>query len=235
MIGIMNIQAQELALGDDRQTGYVKKKVEINNLKTLIKKLEPMYEVSIVCNSDLVHTKIAYEVSDRTKSVEEHLTKLTSKSNLSYHKLDKGFYVITDKEEKRAANSDAVPIAIPYTKSHQVGKKEASKVAKVEEERITGTVSSKNGETLPGVNVLLKGTNIGTVTDMDGKFVITAPNTNGTLIFSFIGFTSQEIPIAGRSIIDVTMVDESQALGEVVVTAFGLERKKNRWFIQLQK
>ena len=107
MIGIMNVQAQELALRDDPQTGYVKKKVEINNLKTLIKVLEPMYEVSIVCNSDLIHTKISYNVSDKSKSVEEHLSKMTSKSNLSYHKLDDGFYVITDKEEKGAINNDA--------------------------------------------------------------------------------------------------------------------------------
>lgn len=92
-------------------------------------------------------------------------------------------------------------------------------------------MSSENGETLPGVNVLLKGTNIGTVTDMDGKYSITVPNSTGTLVFSFIGFSSQEIPISGRNIIDVTMVDESQALGEVVVTAFGLERKRNHWFI----
>lgn len=226
MIGIMNVQAQELALRDDPQTGYVKKKVEINNLKTLIKVLEPMYEVSIVCNSDLIHTKISYNVSDKSKSVEEHLSKMTSKSNLSYHKLDDGFYVITDKEEKGAINNDAAPINLPVTKSNKSGKKETNRTEKVEEVSISGTVSSENGETLPGVNVLLKGTNIGSVTDMDGKYSITAPNGNGTLIFSFIGFTSQEIPIGGRSIINVTMVDESQALGEVVVTAFGLERKK---------
>ena len=226
MIGIMNVQAQELALRDDPQTGYVKKKVEINNLKTLIKVLEPMYEVSIVCNSDLIHTKISYNVSDKSKSVEEHLSKMTSKSNLSYHKLDDGFYVITDKEEKGAINNDAAPINLPAAKSNNSGKKETNRTEKVEEVSISGTVSSENGETLPGVNVLLKGTNIGSVTDMDGKYSITAPNGNGTLIFSFIGFTSQEIPIGGRSIINVTMVDESQALGEVVVTAFGLERKK---------
>lgn len=123
MIGIMNIQAQELALGDGNRVAHVEKKASTNNLKALIKKLEPMYEVSIVCNSDLIHTKIAYEVTDQSKSVEEHLSKLTAISNLSYHKLDEGFYVIADKEEKGAIKNDALPVGLPNSNARQSAKK----------------------------------------------------------------------------------------------------------------
>jgi TonB-linked SusC/RagA family outer membrane protein len=91
---------------------------------------------------------------------------------------------------------------------------------------VTGKVTDEGGESLPGVNVLLKGTNVGTVTDLDGNYSLTVEDENGILVFSFIGYSAQEVAINGQNVVNVTMVDESQALGEVVVTAFGLERKR---------
>ena len=67
---------------------------------------------------------------------------------------------------------------------------------------ITGKVSSK-GEALPGVNVFLKGTSVGTVTDASGQYSLSVPDGDGTLVFSFIGYATQEIAISGRTTIDV--------------------------------
>lgn len=89
--------------------------------------------------------------------------------------------------------------------------------------RIIGTIRG-GGEGLPGASVLLKGTNTGTTTDVDGKYSIEAPG-NGTLIYSFVGMTSQEIPIQGRKVIDVTLKDESVNIDEVVVVAYGVAKK----------
>ena len=88
---------------------------------------------------------------------------------------------------------------------------------------IRGKVVDSNGETLPGVSVRVKGTAVGTTTDAQGNFVLNAPD-NGTLVFSYIGFISQEVAVNGRSSINVTLVEDSQMLGEVVVTALGIER-----------
>ncbi len=87
-------------------------------------------------------------------------------------------------------------------------------------------VSAEDGTGLPGVNVVLKGTATGTVTDVDGNYKLTVPTSGGTLVFSFIGLQSQEQEIGSRSVIDATMSADVKQLTEVVVTAVGIEREK---------
>ncbi|WP_137403626.1 SusC/RagA family TonB-linked outer membrane protein [Echinicola rosea] len=89
---------------------------------------------------------------------------------------------------------------------------------------ITGTVIDENGETLPGVNILLKGSSTGTITDIEGNYTIDAP-AEGTLVFSFIGYQSQEISISGRSKIDITLSSDLENLDEVVVIGYGTRSK----------
>ncbi|PIB35732.1 SusC/RagA family TonB-linked outer membrane protein [Reichenbachiella sp. 5M10] len=81
-----------------------------------------------------------------------------------------------------------------------------------------------DGSSLPGVNVLVKGTASGTVTDMEGNYSITVDEA-GTLVFSFIGYLSQEVPVAGRSTIDVGLEMDIQSLEEVVVVGYGEQRR----------
>jgi TonB-linked SusC/RagA family outer membrane protein len=96
-----------------------------------------------------------------------------------------------------------------------------------QERTVSGRVTSADDDSgLPGVNVVVKGSTVGTVTDTEGNYSISAPS-NGTLVYTFIGLTSQEIPINGRSSINVQMVQDVQQLSEVVVTALGIERNKN--------
>jgi len=90
---------------------------------------------------------------------------------------------------------------------------------------VSGKVTAKeDGSTLPGVNVVLKGTTNGTVTDVDGNFKLTVPASGGSLIFSFIGLQTQEVAIGERSIVDIALGQDVQQLTEVVVTAQGIER-----------
>lgn len=95
--------------------------------------------------------------------------------------------------------------------------------------QITGTVRDDKGVPLPGVTVLVKGTSLGTSTNADGSFTLSLPDeqNNGTLVFSFIGFATQEIPISGQRVIDVTMATDAKALEEVVVTGYGTQRKSD--------
>ncbi len=91
---------------------------------------------------------------------------------------------------------------------------------------ITGRVTSAaEGTALPGVNVLIKGTNTGTTTGADGSYSITA-SPEATLVFTFIGFNSQEILVGNRSTINVALAENVSQLGEVVVTAVGITREK---------
>jgi hypothetical protein len=93
---------------------------------------------------------------------------------------------------------------------------------------ITGTVtSSVQGEgAIPGVTVTVKGTTIGAITDVNGKFSVTAPQNATTLVLSYIGMKKQEIEIGSRKVINVTMEPEILGLSEVVVTALGISRTK---------
>lgn len=87
-------------------------------------------------------------------------------------------------------------------------------------------VSAEDGTGLPGVNVVLKGTGTGTVSDVDGNYKVTVPAEGGTLVFSFIGLESQETEIGSRSVVDATLASDVKQLTEVVVTAVGIEREK---------
>jgi TonB-linked SusC/RagA family outer membrane protein len=90
---------------------------------------------------------------------------------------------------------------------------------------IQGTVKSAiDGSTLPGVSILLKGTTTGTVTDLNGHYSISAPK-NGTLVFSYVGFKSQEIPIRNQKTINVNLSSSSVGLNELVVVGYGSQRK----------
>lgn len=92
--------------------------------------------------------------------------------------------------------------------------------------RVSGTiVSASDNLPIPGVNVVLKGTTTGTITDMDGKYTLTVSD-NDVLVYSFIGYEAQEIIYAGQSSIDVSLVDESSDLDEVVVVGYGVQKKK---------
>ncbi len=91
---------------------------------------------------------------------------------------------------------------------------------------ITGVVTSaEDGSPLVGVNVYLKGTTLGTITDLDGSYQIEVPDEEAVLVFSYVGFAEQEVPVAGKTRIDVALTPGEQ-LGEVVVTALGISRER---------
>ena len=92
---------------------------------------------------------------------------------------------------------------------------------------VSGRVTdADDGTGLPGVNVVLQGTTTGTVTDVDGNYSLSVPSPQGTLVFTFVGMATQEVPINGRSRIDVALAPDVAQLSEVVVTALGLDREK---------
>ena len=93
---------------------------------------------------------------------------------------------------------------------------------------VAGTVTDQEEETpLPGVNVVVKGTTIGTITSGDGTYTLDAPSPGDTLIFSFVGFVPQEVPIANRSTIDVALGEDVGRLDEVVVVGYGTQQKRD--------
>ena len=111
-----------------------------------------------------------------------------------------------------SANGNAAPNALTQTQGAVV----------------QGTVKDGTGEPLIGVSVVVKGaTGLGVVTDIDGNYRIDVKDKNAVLVFTYIGYTPQEVKVGGRANVDVTMKDESSVLKEVVVTAMGIKRKES--------
>jgi TonB-dependent starch-binding outer membrane protein SusC len=96
-----------------------------------------------------------------------------------------------------------------------------------QDQRVTGTVrDATTNEALPGVAIQIKGTGTGTVTDMNGAFALNAPG-NATLVFSFIGYTNQEVPINNRTTINIQLREDVEQLSEVVVVGYGVQEKRD--------
>lgn len=93
---------------------------------------------------------------------------------------------------------------------------------------ITGTVTDNKQEPLIGVNVVVKGNaSVGAITDLDGKYSLSVPAGKATLVFSYIGYVAQEVSVGSRNTVDVVLVDDAQALEEVVVVGYGVVKKRD--------
>jgi len=98
--------------------------------------------------------------------------------------------------------------------------------AEQQKRTVKGKVTDENGEAIPGVSVLVKGTTVGTITNFDGQYSLEVPAGNNTLVFSFVGMTTKEELLDSRSEINVSLKSESIGVDEVVVTALGIQRDK---------
>ena len=102
---------------------------------------------------------------------------------------------------------------------------EVSLAAVQQTKKITGTVVDNTGEPVIGANVVVKGTTLGSITDMDGKFTIEDVPSNGTLQISYIGYKSIEMPIGSQSDFKITLQEDSEKLDDVVVVGYGVQKK----------
>ena len=93
---------------------------------------------------------------------------------------------------------------------------------------VTGTVTVEPDQsTVPGVNVVVKGTTQGTVTDIEGNYRLSVPNENDTLVFSFVGYANKEVPLNGQTTLNVTLSEDVEQLQEVVVVGYGTQKKRD--------
>ncbi|MEJ7692901.1 SusC/RagA family TonB-linked outer membrane protein, partial [Daejeonella sp.] len=145
------------------------------------------------------------------QSVEAFLKVILANTNLKYRQVDKQI-LITPSEEVPIAESTVL------TSDPAVAYKDVI---------VQGKVSDGKGQTLPGVSVKLKGSNKGVSTDANGNYSITLPDANGTLVFSYLGFTPLEIALNGRQRLDVTMNEDITSLNEVVVIGYGTQKRSD--------
>ena len=204
-------------------------------LESVLNEAQQKYGVFVNYKSDLVRNKVvdATSVNRKFSSIDELLNELLAPYNLKYERVEDKFYVVYD------ADNPLEVIPLPRAKPNASQEKSyqlsvpgpvvnLAPAAEVIDKTITGQVTDlSTDETLPGVNVLVKGTTIGTVTDINGNYRLTTPDDAQTLVFSSVGYTSEEIAINGRTVINLEMAPDIQSLSEVVVIGYGTVKKSD--------
>src|SRR5690349_20899799 len=98
-------------------------------------------------------------------------------------------------------------------------------VVLAQERVVTGTVTDETGSSMPGVNVLIKGTSQGTATDVEGKFSLSVPSDNAVLVFTLVSYANAEIIVGARSVVTLQLTPDVTTLTELVVTGYTTQRK----------
>lgn len=182
-------------------------KLKNQKLTETLDKLSANNKVKFAYADNLLKPSFRVNLNVSNKSIKEVLNEVLTPFNLGYKIID-DVIVISERAE-----------AVTYTGNLQ---------GAIQAVKVTGTVVDDTNIPLPGVSVKLKGTNLGTVTDVNGKFVIDLPAADGTLVFSFIGFTPKEVPLNGQtSGINVQLVPMQSSLNEVVVVGYGTQKRVN--------
>ncbi|MFD2035706.1 SusC/RagA family TonB-linked outer membrane protein [Belliella marina] len=173
-------------------------------IKKVFKVIEDQTEFRFTFKDNLLSQSQKLTIAEYDKTVYEVLETLTRQTELSFVQVNNNIHV---KPTTKKSKND--PVSIIHNADVTV----------------SGVVVDELGDPLPGVTILLEGSTVGTVTDIDGKFTIEAPE-NGVLVFSFIGFTSQKVQLAGQSILNITLATDIQSLSEVIVVGYGEQKKE---------
>ncbi len=201
------------------------------SLKKVLEKIKKEYQVTFGYQDRLVRGKSVTPGSWEGKELDQILESILTPHGLKYKKLDDLHYVIkAQKASKRKIGKLAkkrLSTNLDVEKLNNAGAIEASaKLSEMRETTVSGKVISEVGEPLPGVNILIKGTDRGTITDVDGNFQLTVPE-EAVLKVSYIGYLTQEIPVNERTFIEITMEPDLAKLEEVVVIGYGTAEQKD--------
>jgi len=205
-------------------------KVERRSLTRILFLLEDAYHVSFNYDDETVrHIFIEDDfVWSKDEKLEAVLDRLLSQCNLKFERLNKNNYLILGGERKTGApEQNKNPELNDDSAFGSQGQVSASQSDVTRALVVSGVVRDHNNNAIPGVNVILRGTNSGTTTNEDGFFTIETTNGNAALIYSFVGYASQEISIGNRTKIDVVLEPDVQSLEEVIVTGYNSLDKRD--------
>jgi TonB-linked SusC/RagA family outer membrane protein len=186
------------------------------SIKTILEEYEAKHHVSIVYQSGLIEDRSISMKGNKADSSISDLPVLLKQHNLYLREIRKNLFVVEQESPPANKNEETLVERLIAEKKNQ--RRELFIPIK-------GQVTSKvDGMTIPGVNVMVKGTTSGTVTDVDGRFAVEAA-ADDILVFSSIGYLSQEEPVNGRGVIDVVLEEDLKNLDEVIVVGYSEQRK----------
>jgi TonB-linked SusC/RagA family outer membrane protein len=169
--------------------------MENASMRDVLKEIEKQSDVRFFYNDLLTNVDKNVSITADNLKIGDLLNRLLEGSDLTYKIMENNLVLISPK-------------------------------ALLQQKRVTGrVVSSSLGEPLPGVNIIIKGTNVGTVTDIDGNYEIIVTSDDDILVFSFVGYLSEEIAVSGQSNIQMVLAENVESLDEIVVIGYGTQRR----------
>lgn len=177
-------------------------KMENVPMKTVLRSIEEQTEFSFVYNSKLVDVNRKVNIDVSGQNINEVLDKLFADTNINYEIVDRHILLSVKNIDNKTVNQQ-------------------------QQVTVRGRVQDTQGNPLPGVTVIIKGTNQGTITDTEGNFSLSIPEDTEFLQFSFVGMKTQEVPIAGQTTFNIVMEEEVIGLQEVVAIGYGTMRKSD--------
>ncbi|WP_215225089.1 TonB-dependent receptor [Echinicola shivajiensis] len=200
LVGVMKVSASVYS-----QNMKLKLDLHQATVEQVFEEIKSQSEFNFLYRSDLIKKIPKVNVSLKKVGIEEVLDKILVPYQFSYEIHDKTIII----SQKPSLETD-----------------EASLQEKINTIEIKGKVTDENGQPIPGATIQLKGTTKGTVTDIDGNYTIQVEE--GTvLVYSFLGYERQEVAVGNQSVLNVSMVPDTQSLEEVVVVGFGTQKKSH--------
>jgi len=190
---------QSFALESFTQNSKISLSVREMKLEDIMIRIEAQTKYRFAYNKTEIDVDKSYSVNINDAEVTELLRQLFSKGDVNYTIIDRQIVLSSSKETS----------ILQQRRS------------------IYGKVSDSSGSMLPGVSVVIKGTTLGTITDADGNYSLSNIPENAILQFSFVGMKMQEMPVGGKSKVDVTMIEENVGLEEVVAIGYATQKKVN--------
>lgn len=189
---------QSFALKSYTQEARISLSVKEMKLEDILMQIENKSMYRFAYNKSEVNVDQSYSLNINNAEIDQILNQLFSQTGIRYKIIDRQIILTTSESS-----------------------------ATQPQKTVSGKVTDSQGNSLPGVSVVVKGTTKGVVTDVDGKYLIVGISSDATLVFSFVGMKSQEIHSSGKSVIDIKLLDETVGIEEVVAVGYGTQKKSS--------
>lgn len=189
------------AINSHAQAGKVTLNMENASLSSVFDEIEAQTSYYLFYKKDVIDDQRTVSINVEKEELSNVLNQLLANDNVSYQVVDNSIVIV------------------PRSMKSEISQQDGTKV--------TGTVTDENGTPMPGVNIMIEGTSEGTVTNANGEFSLKVPDSDASLVFTYIGFEKKVIDISGQEKINVQMAPDVSELDEIVVVGYGsLEKKK---------
>ena len=196
-------------------------------LLEVLNEIKEHYNVSFLYEPITLQDKQVKVPVHYKSKVESTLSRLLEPEGLMFKRINQKTYSILSQEASKTSNNSEPDAALGTSIADPATMKKEVVIAYMHPVDIvvSGVLTDEADNPLPGVNVLVKGTTIGTTTDAQGRYSLNVPDENSILVISFIGYSTQEITVGTQTTINVKLMPDIQQLGEVVVVGYGTQKK----------